>query len=541
MKRTKEINSIKGVLRPYWPRIVLLCVMTLAQSVLQVSVALLSSYVIDAALKGSDTLAVWSVILIADIVLQVILYAAINWFTGSITDHFATDLRFRLLRSALHSSDAALGEYHSGQLLSRGMEDVYTVCDGIVYAVPTLVGQLSRLIAAFAVVFLIYPSVAGVLCMVAVAVLIAVALLRPVLKSKHRAVRKADEKVMSTMQEDLQQLELIQSLDARDQILNRFDKRLKKSLKAKFNRRIWTVGNSTVLGAASLLGSGVLLLWGINKVAAGALTYGSMTALFQLLSHFRTPVLSLSGLWTRITGIEVACERLAVMMEVSEKPKPVEDINAHAVVFENVTFRYNSDEAAVLENFSVRFPLDGWSCLTGISGRGKTTLFKLMLGLYTPQSGRVYLQTEKGQIPCSEQTRHLFAYVPQDYALFSGTILDNLLLVAPDADEQQRRRALEIAQADFVWDMTTGEQTLLRENNTGLSKGQLQRIAIARAILMDRPVLLLDECTSALDAQTEKAVLDKLHKLGKHAIFVTHRPEALEGMEGITSVSMEAE
>ena len=151
----------------------------------------------------------------------------------------------------------------------------------------------------------------------------------------------------------------------------------------------------------------------------------------------------------------------------------------------------------------------------------------------------MYLETDKGEIPCGEATRHLFAYVPQDYALFSGTVLENLLLVAPDADEDTRRKALELVQADFVYGMSEEENTTLGENNTGLSKGQIQRLAIARAILMDRPVFLLDECTSALDAETENIVLQNLRSLNKGAILVTHRPEALEQIEGVIAVSME--
>ena len=139
---------------------------------------------------------------------------------------------------------------------------------------------------------------------------------------------------------------------------------------------------------------------------------------------------------------------------------------------------------------------------------------------------------------CSEGTRHLFAYVPQDFALFSGTIAENLGLVC-EADYETVAKALKIAQAEFVWELTAGVNTQIRENNTGLSKGQLQRLAIARAILMDRPILLLDECTSALDGQTEENLLKALHRQEKQAILVTHRPEALHDLELIVPVSME--
>jgi len=215
------------------------------------------------------------------------------------------------------------------------------------------------------------------------------------------------------------------------------------------------------------------------------------------------------------------------LVKLPDKWTPANVRNVHAVVFENVTFAYPGETQPVVQAFSARFPLDGWACLTGVSGRGKTTLFKLMLGLYAPQSGRVYLQTADGEIPCSPKTRHVFAYVPQDYVLLSGTVLENLLLVAPDATKQQRKQALRLAGADFVFELPAGENTSVKENNAGLSKGQLQRLAIARALLTDRPVLLLDECTSALDSETERAVLQNLQSTGKKALLVSHHPEAL--------------
>ena len=343
---------------------------------------------------------------------------------------------------------------------------------------------------------------------------------------------------MSTMQEDLQQLELIQSLDAQKPILFRFQSKLQSSLDAKRSRRVWTVGTTGVINTVTLAGSGALLLWGAVRVADGSLSYGALTSMIQLFALFRAPVLGLSGLWTRLAAVEVASSRLKDLLHGEIPPAPpASNAQVHAVVFEDVSFGYPGEEAPVLEHFSARFPLENWACITGISGKGKTTLFKLILGLYKPQSGRVYLETDKGELLCGPETRHLFAYVPQDYALFSGTIRENLELVAPDSPEKQRK-AIALAQADFVWGLTAEDETLLRENNTGLSKGQLQRLAIARAILMERPVLLLDECTSALDADTETQVLANLHGLGKKAILVTHRPEALKDLSGITPVSM---
>ncbi len=527
-------------MRIYRWRILWLSVLMIVQSLLQVVMAVLSRFVIDAALDTGKNLLFWGVMLVADMLALVGVHGLLGWCSGKTADTMSAKLRRDMLRTAVFSRDENLLDHHSGELLSRGMEDVYSVCDGAVSVLPNFLGQITRLIAAFVAVILISPSVAGVLLVVATVVGGGAAVLRPVIRARQRLVREADEKVMSTMQEDLQQLELIQSLGAQEQILDRFGSALENSLWTRFKRRIWAVGSNTVINAASQVGSGVLLLWGASQVAAKALSYGSLTAMLQLLSLFRTPVLGLSGLLTRFASIEVAAERLWELLKPVAPVKKLQNVpNVKAVIFENVSFAYPGEETPVLKDFNFRFSMDGWTCLTGISGRGKTTMFKLILGLYSPQQGRIYLQTDVGEIPCTESVRKLFAYVPQDYALFSGSILENLLLVAPDADESQLRRALSIAQADFVWELTDKLETQVRENNAGLSKGQLQRLAIARAVLMERPIFLLDECTSALDAGTEDAVLQALHSFAKQAIVVTHRPEALQALERINPVSLE--
>lgn len=541
MKHRSSRADSRKLLRVHWGSVALISGLTMLQSLLQVALAVWMQFVIDAALSGNGQLPLWGAVLIADLASLVLVYAARSWYAGSASDRYTAKLRRELLASATYSRDAKLQSYHSGELLNRGMEDVQTVCDGAMSALPTLIGQLTSLVGAFAAVLLLYPTIAVVLVVAAAVIGGMVAWLRPLMKRRQKRVRETDEKMMADMQEDLHQLELIQSLQVQEQTLKRFDVRIKETLAAKFNRRLWSVGSNAVVTAVSNIGTGVLLLWGAVQVAAGTLSYGSLTSLLQLLSEFRSPVLGISGLWTRLMAVEVAQERLAELLEPVGSEEELPQINSvHAIVFENVTFRYPGEEVPVLSGFHARFPLNGWACLTGISGKGKTTLFKLILGLYSPQGGRVYLETDQGQITCSVQTRHLFAYVPQDYALFSGTIEENLRLVAPEASNEQVRRALKIAQADYVWSLAAGDQTQVRENNTGLSKGQIQRLAIARAVLMERPIFLLDECTSALDSYTEDAVLRNLRMINDHVILVTHRPEALEGLDGVSIVPMES-
>lgn len=531
---------VNAVCRPYRWQILLLSMLTVLQSVCQVALAVLMRFVVDSAVYEDGKLIFWGILLVGDIALLIGLYCFISWLRGSVTDRFTGALRQDILRSAVFCEDRLLRQEHSGALLSRAMEDVHTVCDGAINALPSLIGQIAQLVAAIAAVVLLYPPLAIVLLVAVVAVGLAAAWLRPMLRKYHRRVRQTDEKVMAAMQEDFQQLELIQSLQIQETVLKRFDKKIKDNLAEKFMRRIWSVGSNGVLHALMQVGAGALLLWGATRLSTGALSYGTLFSMLQLAAIFRGPALGISALWTRFAHIDVAAERLQELLKpVRDALEKVQKEEICAVVFEDVTFTYSGENTPVLENFSARLPLERWSCLTGFSGRGKSTMFKLILGLYTPQKGRVYLETKGGNIPCTEATRSLFAYVPQDYALFSGTVLENLQLVAPDANEMSMKVALIAAEAEFVLKMPEGLQTPLGENNTGLSMGQLQRIAIARAVLMNRPIFLLDECTSALDARTEKAVLESIHNTGRQAIVVTHRPETLKNMEGIFNVSIE--
>lgn len=541
MKKKKSTwGSIYNLIRPYLGAVIGLNVLTVLQSVAQVALAVVTKYVIDAALGGNGQLLSWGIalaIVLATILLSQVL---INWIAGSTTDRCVAKMRQALLAAANGCSEEQLSAYHSGALLSRGMEDVHTVCDGFVATLPSVVGQVTRLVCAFVAIIWMYPGIAPLLLLACLIVVGGTALVRPIMRRQHRQVRATDEQVMSGLQENLQQLELVKSLQMEEQSEKRFGLRIKQSLLTRRNRRKWSVGINGTLSLMAQLGTGALLLWGAVQVAKKSMSYGELTALLQLLSMLRSPVVGLSGIWNRFSAIDVAAERLKELLD--GKQAPVENTQVgevRAIVFENVSFHYPGEETPVLESFSARFPLDRWACLTGISGKGKSTIFKLILGLYTPQQGRVYLETDRGKIPCDGSTRHLFAYVPQDYSLFSGTIMENFQLVDPAATEETCKQALEIAQAEFVWELSSGLQTQIRENNTGLSKGQLQRLAIARAILMDRPVLLLDECTSALDAQTEEKLVKALSALNKQAILVTHRPDALKDQERITFVEME--
>lgn len=523
-------RTASGLLRPLRGRVLALCVSTVLIAALQVCIALITRELVDSAVQASEKLLMWGVVLLLCMLLMVVLHAVYGWVGGSTGDRCVAMLRKALLHWAAFT-DGELPQ-HSGAFVSRGMEDVRVVCDGLVNVIPTMAGQLVRLIGSFTMIIALFPALIWAIALAAAVVAMGVVCIRPILKKHHARVRSADEQVMTAMQENVQNLELIKGLCAEKQMLLRFNQRIKAFLKAHAARRVVTVSRATVISVISQIGSGALLVWGAFQVSDGAMSFGSLTAMLQLLSLLKSPIFGLSGLWTRLSAVEVSQSRLEQVLAgepcVSEKANIS---HVQSVVFEDVTFTYPGDNIPALEHFSARFDLNQWICITGISGRGKSTIFKLILGLHKPQSGRIYLVTEKGEIPCSAQTRHLFAYVPQNYALLSGSIADNLLLAAPEATQEQIYDALKLAQAEFVLELPAKENTPVLENNAGLSMGQLQRLAVARAILMNRPIFLLDECTSALDVDTEEALLKAIIETDKRGIFVTHHPQVLQDMQ----------
>ena len=199
-----------------------------------------------------------------------------------------------------------------------------------------------------------------------------------------------------------------------------------------------------------------------------------------------------------------------------------------AICAEELTFSYDRD--LILDKAGFTFPKGSFTVIAGQSGIGKSTLLKLMLGIFHPEQGALYLQCGEEKLPLNRMTRKLFAYVPQGNLLLSGTVRENLTIACPEATEEQIRRATFVSCMDeFLAQLPMGLETVLGESGAGLSEGQTQRLAIARAVLSDAPILLLDECTSALDEQTELNVLARIKALpGKTCIVVTHRNAASE-------------
>ena len=275
-------------------------------------------------------------------------------------------------------------------------------------------------------------------------------------------------------------------------------------------------------------GYAAAFIWGVVGIRDGVVTYGMMTAFLQLVGQVQRPIAELARQIPAFIHATTSVERLMELQELEQEAdtESVRLSGAPGVRLTDVHFHYPERPEAVLDAFSYDFAPGTLTVIMGPTGSGKSTLSRLVLGLLKPESGAIEIYGPEGAFPAGPAVRGNFLYVPQGNSLLSGTIRENLLLARADASEEQIRTALHTAVADFVWELPDGLDTPCGEAGSGLSEGQCQRIAIARALLREGGALILDEATSALDTETEATLLDRLYGRfhgNKTLLFISHR------------------
>ena len=453
-----------------------------------------------------------------------------NAWSGRITDKSSASLRSELLRLLKRKDCESVNGYHSGHLYSRLTGDCRAVCQQYTGLLPGVAGQATQLLAAFAALVFLRPPLAAVLAVCGAAAGALGFAFRRFLKKRSIAERRADERLTAELQEALEHQEVLRSVADRAEEARRFDFCQSIWLEAREALRRFSAGGWTGFSIVVYIGSAAVILWGTVSIKAESLTIGDLTAILQLIALFRAPVTGLTGIHSQLAAVDAAKERIEELYALPDEACGEEipdNARALALSFRNVTFAYSGEDQSVLQSFSIRIPLDRWTCLTGASGRGKSTLYRLILATCRPQSGSIVLETDKGEYICSKATRRFFGYVPQVPTLLSGTIRENLLIARPDAGESELQEALSAADCGFVNALPQKLDTEIGEEGKELSAGQRQRVAIARALLSGAQVLLLDEITSALDRDTELRVLKNLRERVTSAIVATHHPEML--------------
>ncbi len=533
IKKTALIWLIKRIRRRI-PAILLMCLAHIGQAVFGVLFALGSRNVIDSAVSGLRVEFIHACIVQAAIIVALLLCLAIyRHFHDRLQAELDRDWKKNILHGLLHGDYSEVSAYHSAELLNRLNNDVRTVDEGILGVLPGLSAMLVRVVAAVAVLAALDGRFTLIIVALGVAAILATGLLRKKIKQLHKRVAEHNGKVSGLLQEAIEKLLMVQAMDASAELEQRSDKLLDQRYEAERKRKNLSLGANMGVSILSY-GLGFLALaWCAFRLLLGQMTFGSLTAITQLVAQLQSPFVGLSGIIPKYMAMLASAERLMELEEIQGEPEPI-DADAQelyndleCICAEDLCFSYDRD--AILNDASFRLPKGSFAVIAGHSGIGKSTLLKLMLGIFKPDSGKLYLQSEEC-IAIDRSTRRLFAYVPQGNLLLSGTIRENLTIVRSDADEKALEEAIYASAMDeFLSPLPDGLDTVLGESGAGLSEGQAQRLAIARAVLGGAPVLLLDECTSALDEDTEKTVLQRLSDLpGRTIVAVTHRSAALE-------------
>ena len=502
-----------------------------------VSASLLFVYIcktlIDIATGNSGRdLAGWSLAMVATMAAQT-LFSLLRTRLAAQTDiRIKNNLRMQIFSRLICAYHGSRGERHSGDITNRLEEDVRVVSECLSNSLPALLSATVQFIAAFCFLMALNNTLAwSVVGIMPLAIILSKIFFRK-LRRLTRDIRDTDSLVQSHLQENLQHATLIQTLEQEGRASSGLD-RLQSGLYDSVMRRTrFTIVSRTVISLAFAAGYATAFLWGVNGLLAGAVTFGTMTAFLQLVGQIQRPVLELSSYIPSAIHAAASADRLMEIEgdESCAASEPVHLGSPAGIRMEHVSFAYPDGTRKVIDDFSHDFRPGSRTAIVGETGAGKSTLIRLILALLRPQSGSIVIYGPRSSAEASAATRCNLTYVPQGNSLLSGTVRDNLLLGDPEADEARMKEALRIAAADFVFQLPDGLDTPCSENGGGLSEGQAQRIAIARALLRRGSILLLDEFSSSLDPETEKRLMENLSSAlpGRTMIFITHRRKITE-------------
>ena len=458
------------------------------------------------------------------------------------------NFKVRLFESLLYQKYSLVASIHSGEWMNRLTSDTIVVANGLIQILPGAAGMLIRLLGAIALFLVLYPKGIYVFVPGGILLLVVTYVFRKKLKRLHKQVQEADGSLRVFLQECLSSMLVVRTFAQEKQVIQDAKEKMNQHKLARMKKNQFS--NLSNVGFASVMNGAYVLVVGIcgYGILNGSMSYGTLMAMIQLLGQIQSPFANITNYVPQYYAMIASAERLmeieqyeADMVETEKSLSEVQrfyQIKFQSIQFKQVDFAYkimddkNSERTMELQDINLEIPKGSCVSLTGPSGCGKSTILKLMMALYQIDGGERILKTTDAMIPLTAMWRRMFAYVPQGNQLMSGTIREIITFRNEQQmnEEERIEQALRIADAaDFVSQLPDGIDTVLGEQGTGLSEGQMQRIAIARAVFADNPIMMLDESTSALDEQTEKNVLANLRSMtDKTIVIVTHRKAVLE-------------
>lgn len=532
------IRWILNVCKSQIPTLIFLIAVNVIHGVTSVLFANFSKNVIDGATvyHSQSHIIRFALALLGVVILQMTLSITRSCVSERCKGRLEIVLKRHLLGVIMKKDYSTVTSYHTGELQNRMFNDVNVVTDGFTKILPQAIFFGTKLISSL--IYLVYiDKIFALVFLIGGCIVFAVTqLFRKQLKALHKRVQETEGKTRSFIQEIVSNLLVVKAFSVEDKMQMQTDELQEENFTAKIKRRNFSIFANTGLNTVFSVGTVFAVAFGAWRLLSGAMTYGTVTAMLQLVNQVQSPFASLSGVMPQYFSMIASAERLMEIDAIKDEQAlnsskiDVDDTykNLKSISFDSISFKYDRD--IIFDNTSFSVQKGDFVAIMGISGIGKSTLLKLLLGVFTAQSGDIYLETSKGNIPVDKNTRRLFSYVPQGNMVISGTIRDNLTFINDDVTDEEIENAIRVSCAkQFIDELPLGLDTIIGEKGLGLSEGQIQRLAIARSLLSKSPVLLLDEATSALDEKTEKQFLTNLRELDNMTcIIVSHKKAAIE-------------
>lgn len=537
-KRNKELFiKIKWILshaKPIIPYFLFTIVINIIFSLVGVYNIIVSKSLIDSAISGNTSeVIMWLSIMIIIAVLSMIINPITSLMNTKTSIKLNNSIQLKLYSHITNSEWLYESKFHSISLLTRITSDVGNISSTLLGTIPAFISLITTFIAALFTLISWAPSIALTALFIGPLLVLLGKIFSKRLKNLYKEAQEEDVKYRTFMQESMQNIMIIKTFCMEKINLQRLIKIQKNKYNISMRNTKLSAMTSISMSTCSSMIYFTIFGWGVLNISKGLTTYGTFTGLLQLYGKVQAPFSTLSSMLPGFISCIAATERL---MEIESLPLEKENsliscysFKAPCITFNRVSFEYNENHK-VLNNISFNIEPGEILALVGSSGEGKTTILRLILSLITPSNGEIYLTENNLLENLSKSHRQYISYVPQGNTLFSGTIEENLRYGNPDADDTDLKSALKDAcLLDFVEKLKEGVKTKLGERGVGISEGQAQRIAIARAFLRKRPVLILDEATSSLDPETEIMVLKSIYQLSYKptCIIITHRPSAL--------------
>ena len=503
-------------------------------------------HAIDVASHTTEGSLYWAVALMG---LLILCGFAINisavWVRNILGIKAQNRMQQRMLDRILRSEWRGKEKRHSGDVLNRLEFDVNNVVNFLTETVPNTLSVLALFIGSFCYLFSMDPWLAAIIVFMLPVFILSSKVYVGHMRKLTRQVRNSDSKVQSVLQETIQHRMLIKTMEKDEAMVDRLEGMQSELRHNVVKRTKFSVFSNLILNFGFALGYLIAFLWSALRMSAGTLSFGGMTAFLQLVAKIQGPARNLTKLVPAFVSVFTAAERLMELEEnpLEEQGDPIylnKTEGGVGIKFSNVTYAYDDGKRNVIDNLTFDFKPNSCTAILGETGAGKTTIVRLILALLRPVKGNVTIYNKVEEKDISPRTRCNLVYVPQGNTLLSGSIRDNLRMGRMNATDEEMYAALDRACAGFVKELPDGLATNCAEAGGGLSEGQAQRIAIARALLREGSVMIFDEATSALDPETERTLLKKL--LGEHShtiIFITHRPAVVDYCDNVLRIGNE--